>query len=102
MVKQMIWKKTSPTASYMFTIDNWFHLVKMLISVTLTIIVINAENAWESCYGRLQVHCRDPNSWVYSSHTLIVIQVISDLKESLHASLKYMYCIFLVAMKEYK
>ena len=52
MVKQMIRKKSSHTASYMCTIDNWFLLVKMLISVTLT-IVINAENAWESYYVRL-------------------------------------------------
>ena len=44
----------------------------------------------------------DPNLWVYSSHTLIVIEMISYFEESLHASLKYIYCIFLVAMKEYK
>ena len=47
-------------------------------------------------------YSRDPNLWVYSSHTLIVIEIISDLEEPLHASLKFMYCIFLVAMKEYE
>ena len=83
LVKQMILKKSSHTASYMYTIDNWFLLIKMQTSVTLT-IVINAENAWESYYGRR------------------LIEIISDLEESLHASLKYMYCFFLVAKKEYK
>ena len=52
MVKQMIWKTSAHTASYMYTIDKWFLLVKMLNAVTLT-IVFNAENAWQSYYWRL-------------------------------------------------
>ena len=44
MVKQMIWKTSAHTVSYMYTIDKLFLLVKMLNAVTLT-IVINAENA---------------------------------------------------------
>ena len=30
----------------------------------------------------------------YSSHTLVVIEMISDLEESLHASLKYNNTVF--------
>ena len=52
MVKQMIWKTSAHTTSYMYTIDKLFLLVKMLNAVTLT-IVINAENAWQSYYWRL-------------------------------------------------
>ena len=35
MVKQMIWKTSAHTASYMYTIDKLFLLVKMLNAVTL-------------------------------------------------------------------
>ena len=42
---------------------------------------------------------RDPNLWVYSSHTLVVIEMISDLEESLHASDWSIIILFIIHSK---
>ena len=88
MVNQMIWKKSAHMASYMYMIDKRFLLVKMLNAVTLSI-----NNLCRKFLRKLLLMFVSKETQIcesiYSSHTLIIIEMISDLEKSLHASLKH-------------